>query len=202
MKPKHPVCRLSSAVLILAGILVMAAVLPRLFDFTFKDGISSPFVLYSTLSREFYIAENRAGTPPRYQSASGVRVDKKTYELRTPLFWYRDVYRWGGMPGKIDGEAITREKIERNRQMFRFRPGDMKNAGIGLWPLFESASDFSDLAIPETMFHAQGTLVFVDGQTRRPDADMTDRVAAAMKRAGFRYPVDTVWGNATTRKAP
>ncbi|MDY0162801.1 DUF4857 domain-containing protein [Desulfobotulus sp.] len=191
---------ISRWVLCLVGVLVLAVVLPRMFDMAFKKSSPSSFVLYSPVTEGFLFSGNSPEGEFRYRDEAGNLYDRKTYMSLTPLFWYRDLFAWKIMPETLGGVPITREAVEAGAQFFRYRPGDMQREGIALWPLLESASEFSDLRLPETLFWNKGRLIFENGLTRRRDATFTEAVETSLSDAGFVFPVAAVWGNPTTKK--
>lgn len=190
----------SRYLLFFAGVLVMATSFPTLYDFALKGAPDRPFVLYSPVTDGFFFSEHDDDGNPVYRDEQGNTYERNHYELLTPLFWYRDVFRWNQMPKTMDGVSVTYEKVASEYQILRFRAGDLKNARLDLWPLFESASDFSDLTLPDEMFRKKESLVFVNGQTRQKDSEMTRKAHTVLADAGFVFPVDGVWGQPTTRK--
>ncbi|TYT74402.1 DUF4857 domain-containing protein [Desulfobotulus mexicanus] len=191
---------ISGWVLCLSAVLVMAVVLPRMFDLAFRQGTQTPFIVYSSVKDLFFMSGSTAEGQRVYRDETGRVYDRKSYMMATPLFWYRNVSAWGGMPEKIQGIRLTREAVEEGYQLFRYRPGDLKQAPVPLWPLLESASVFSDLRLPDTMFWNDGALIFENGLTRKKDQELTGKVNQALSEAGFSFPVKAVWGNPTTRK--
>lgn len=191
---------ISRWVLCLAGVLVLAVVLPRMFDMAFKGGSSQPFVLYSPVTEGFLFSEVGPEGELRYRDEAGKFYDRKTHMGLTPLFWYRDLFAWKTMPETLGGLPVTRGAVEAGAQFFRYRPADLKGGGISLWPLFESASEFSDLRLPETLFWNGGGLIFENGLTRSRDAAFTKAVETCLSDAGFVFPVAAAWGNPTTKK--
>ncbi|MCW7753782.1 DUF4857 domain-containing protein [Desulfobotulus sp. H1] len=192
---------LSRWVLCLSALLVMASVLPRMFDLAFRQATPVPFVLFSPVDNLFFMSGTLADGQRIYRDETGREYDRKTFMAKTPLFWFRDVFAWGMMPRLIEDVPITRKTVEEGSQIFRYRPGDLPSVSIPLWPLLESASDFSNLRLPETMFWNDGALVFENGITRKRDESMTRKVGQSLSDAGFSFPVQAVWGNPTTRKS-
>ncbi|TWI73224.1 uncharacterized protein DUF4857 [Desulfobotulus alkaliphilus] len=192
--------KISGWVLCLSAVLVMAVVLPRMFDLAFRQGAPTPFILYSPVKDLFFLSGSTPDGQRVYRDETGRQYDRMEFMMATPLFWYRNVFAWNSMPETIQGVLITREAVEEGYQVFRYRPQDLKEPPVPLWPLLESASEFSDLRLPETMFWKDGGLVFENGLTRKKDLEMTEKVNNALSEAGFSFPVKALWGNSTTRK--
>lgn len=192
--------RVSRLAIQLLLVVVMAVHLPELVAKSFDEKVSRPFLLYSPLTEEFMWRISDEFGEARYRDESGNEYDRVAFEKKLPLFYYRDLAKWGELPMEVCGRMVDVEFIRSEMQSVRQLPRDLHTPMIELFPLFESESVFATLEFPSAVFRLRERMEFVDADTLQIDEETSTAFTAELADAGFQFPARYVAGNPTTRK--
>jgi len=161
----------------------------------------SPFILYSSPLKTFFVnGWDKVKERRRITDLSGKEYTKKSYEMALPMFFFKDLATWGCLPESIDGTEVTLKKVAQNRQVVSLRPRTLNGPVVPLYPLYESASGFTRLEEPDSMFRITEALEFIDAETNEVDKKRSERFTEALQAKGFSFPARRIFGNPTARK--
>jgi hypothetical protein len=192
--------RVSRVAIQLLLVVVMVVHLPELVSKTFDEKVSRPFILYSPVVEEFMWRVSDEFGQAQYRDESGREYDRVGFEMKLPLFYYRDLAKWGELPMEVCGRMVDAEFIRSEMQSVRNLPRDLHSPMIDLFPLFESESVFANLEFPGSVFRLESRMEFVDAETLEIDEETSVAFTGELADAGFTFPARYVAGNPTTRK--
>ncbi|VFQ46247.1 DUF4857 domain-containing protein [Desulfoluna butyratoxydans] len=193
--------KVSRCAIVLLITLVCAIYVPEQVRRLLVERSFSPFILYSSSLKTFMVnARDKETGQRRMTDLSGKEYTRREFETALPMFFYKDLAAWGCLPESLDGEEVTYKKVAMNRQVLSLRPRALNSPVVPLYPLYESASGFTQLEEPDSMFRVTGAFEFLDAATNAVDADRSGRFTKALTRKGFAFPAQGIFGNPTARK--
>jgi len=160
----------------------------------------TPQVNYSSILKKFLITEFGSGSGKKYCDEDGNEYTRFEYQSFLPMIYYRDLLVWKKLPDKVDDTDITPRKIEKNRQLIMLKGYEFDSPQINLYPLYESASVFSQIEKPLSMFRVKDSMEFIDLETNRVDKKKSELFTKALKEKGFCFPAKDLFGNRNRRK--
>ncbi len=191
--------KISRYILVFVTILAAAVALPNLYWLAFEKPISTPFVMYSSLEKDFFIirfSEDNVRTDTR-----GNIYTRDEFESKLPLYYARQLVLNGTLPDSINGVEMDLHQINYYRSFFRFRPREMFMPEPGLYPLFESESGRANLELPNDVFRISDRMEFIDAETNRIDERKSQMFTTVLNNRNFAYPATKIAGLPTTRKS-
>ncbi|VVS94578.1 DUF4857 domain-containing protein [Desulfoluna spongiiphila] len=193
--------KVSRIAILLLMTLVCAIYVPEQVRRLLVERSFSPFILYSSPLKTFLVRDRDKDTgQPRMTDLSGKEYTRKEFETALPMFFYKDLAAWGCLPESVDGVKVTYKKVAMNRQVLSLRPRTLSSPVVPLYPLYESASGFTQLEEPDSMFRVTGAFEFVDAETNAVDENRSARFTGALAGKGFVFPAQGIFGNPTARK--
>lgn len=187
-------------IIIALGLIVLAWLLPALYELVFPRTDKTPFVVYSCLDSTFIRFET-ANKQVRYIDFRGQGFTKSQADSLLPLFAFRQLVAEGRLPDSLYGVALTPKLIQQNNFHFKTSPKQLNKPAVGLYTLLESASGRVDLTLPPDVFRlTRDGLEFIDCETNTINKAKSLSFSRELTKHGFVFPVQLIWGNSTTRK--
>ncbi len=187
-------------IIIALGLIVLAWLLPALYELVFPRTDKTPFVVYSCLDSTFIRFET-ANKQVRYIDFRGQEFTKSQADSLLPLFAFRQLVAEGRLPDSLYGVALTPKLIQQNSFHFKTSPKQLNKPAVGLYTLLESASGRVDLTLPPDVFRlTRDGLEFIDCETNTIHKAKSLSFSRELTKHGFVFPVQLIWGNSTTRK--
>ena len=187
-------------VIIALGLIVLAWLLPALYELVSPRTDKAPFVLYSCLDSTFIRFEND-GKQVHYIDFRGQEFTKSEADSLLPLFSFRQLVAEGRLPDSLFGVALTPKLIQQNAFHFKTSPKQLNKPAVGLYTMLESASGRVDLTLPTDVFRlTDDGLEFIDCETNTVNKAKSLSFSRELTKHGFTFPVRLIWGNGTTRK--
>ena len=187
-------------IIIILAIIVLAWLLPALYELVFPRTDKTPFVVYSCLDSTFIKFET-SNKQVRYIDFRGQEFTKSQADSLLPLFAFRQLVAEGRLPDSLYGVALTPKLIQQNTFHFKTSPKQLNKPAVGLYTLLESASGRVDLTLPPDVFRlTRDGLEFIDCETNKVNKAKSLSFSRELTKHGFTFPVQLIWGNSTTRK--
>ena len=187
-------------VILVLGLIVLAWLLPALYELISPRTDKMPFVVYSCLDSTFIKMDVR-DKQVHYIDFRGQEFTKSEADSLLPLFAFRQLVAEGRLPNSLYGVALTPKLIQQNSFHFKTSPKQLNKPALGLYTMLESASGRVDLQLPPDVFRltADG-LEFIDCETNTINRAKSLSFSRELTKHGFTFPVQLIWGNGTTRK--
>ena len=187
-------------IIILLGIIVLAWLLPALYELVSPRTDKTPFVVYSCLDSTFIKMEVQ-DKQVHYIDFRGQEFTKSEADSLLPLFAFRQLVAEGRLPDSLYGVALTPKLIQQNSFHFKTSPKQLNKPAVGLYTMLESASGRVDLTLPPDVFRlTDDGLEFIDCETNTINKAKSLSFSRELTKHGFTFPVQLIWGNGTTRK--
>lgn len=186
--------------IILLGVIVLAWLLPSIYELVSPRTDKTPFVVYSCLDSTFIKIEVQ-DKQVHYTDFRGQEFTKFEADSLLPLFAFRQLVAEGRLPDSLFGIALTPKLIQQNSFHFKTSPKQLNKPAVGLYTLLESASGRVDLQLPPDVFRlTEDGLEFIDCETNTINRAKSLSFSRELTKHGFTFPVRLIWGNGTTRK--
>ena len=187
-------------VIIVLGQIVLAWLLPALYELVSPRTDKTPFVVYSCLDSTFIKMEVQ-DKQVHYIDFRGQEFTKSEADSLLPLFAFRQLVAEGRLPDSLYGVALTPKLIQQNSFHFKTSPKQLNKPAVGLYTMLESASGRVDLTLPPDVFRLTDEgLEFIDCETNTINKAKSLSFSRELTKHGFTFPVQLIWGNGTTRK--
>lgn len=187
--------------IIVLAMMMVSWLLPALYELVFPRTDKTPFVVYSCLDSTFIKMEVR-DKQVHYIDFRGREFTKSEADSLLPLFAFRQLVAEERLPDSLFGVALTPKLIQQNSFHFKTSPKQLNKPAVGLYTLLESASGRVDLVLPPDVFRLTDEgLEFVDCETNTVNRAKSLSFSRELTKHGFVFPVQLIWGNATTRKS-
>ena len=186
--------------IIVLGLIVCVWLLPALYRLVAPNTSRTPFVVYSCLDSSFIQFET-INKQVQYTDFKGNTFTKHEADSLLPLFAFRQLVAEGRLPDSLYGVALTPKRIQQNAFHFKTSPKQLNKPAVGLYTLLESASGRVDLQLPPDVFRLTGKgIEFIDCETNTVNKAKSLSFSQELEKHGFVFPVQLIWGNASTRK--
>ncbi len=187
-------------VIIALALIVLAWLLPALYELVSPRTDKTPFVVYSCLDSTFIRFEN-VNKQVHYVDFRGRKFSKAEADSLLPLFSFRQLVAEGRLPDSLYGVTLTPKLIQQNSFHFKTSPKQLNKPAVGLYTMLESASGRVDLQLPPDVFRlTKDGLEFIDCETNTVNRAKSLSFSRELTKHGFAFPVQLIWGNGTTRK--
>ena len=187
-------------IIIALGLIVLAWLLPALYELVLPRTDKMPFVVYSCLDSSF-IKMEVTDKQVHYINFRGQEFSKSEADSLLPLFAFRQLVAEGRLPDSLYGVALTPKCIQQNSFHFKTSPKQLNKPAVGLYTMLESASGRVDLQLPPDVFRLTNDgLEFIDCETNQVNKAKSLSFSRELTKHGFAFPVQLIWGNGTTRK--
>jgi len=182
------------------ALIVLAWVLPSLYELVSPRTDKTPFVVYSCLDSTFIKMEVQ-DKQVHYTDFRGQEWSKSEADSLLPLFSFRQLVAEGRLPDSLYGVALNPKLIQQNAFHFKTSPKQLNKPAVGLYTMLESASGRVDLQLPPDVFRlTNDELEFIDCETNKVNKAKSLSFSRELTKHGFTFPVQLIWGNGTTRK--
>lgn len=182
------------------ALIVLAWVLPAVYELVSPRTDRMPFVVYSCLDSTF-IKMDVQDKQVHYIDFRGKEWSKSEADSLLPLFAFRQLVAEGRLPDSLYGVALTPKLIQQNSFHFKTSPKQLNKPAVGLYTMLESASGRVDLTLPPDVFRLTDEgLEFIDCETNKVNKAKSLSFSRELSKHGFTFPVCLIWGNGTTRK--
>ena len=182
------------------ALIVLAWVLPAVYELVSPRTDRMPFVVYSCLDSTF-IKMDVQDKQVHYIDFRGKEWSKSEADSLLPLFAFRQLVAEGRLPDSLYGVALTPKLIQQNSFHFKTSPKQLNKPAVGLYTMLESASGRVDLTLPPDVFRLTNEgLEFIDCETNQVNKAKSLSFSRELSKHGFTFPVCLIWGNGTTRK--
>jgi len=186
--------------IIVLGLIVLAWLLPVLYELLSPRTDRMPFVVYSCLDSTFIKFET-SNKQVRFIDFRGQEFTKAQADSLLPLFSFRQLVAEGRLPDSLYGVALTPKLIQQNAFHFKTSPKQLNKPAVGLYTMLESSSGRVDLQLPPDVFRlTDDGLEFIDCETNTVNRAKSLSFSRELTKHGFTFPVQLIWGNGTTRK--
>ncbi len=183
--------------IIALSLIVIAWLLPALYELVIPRTDKMPFVVYSCLDSTFIRFES-SNKQVRYVDFRGQEFSKAQADSLLPLFAFRQLVAEGRLPDSLYGVALTPKLIQQNAFHFKTSPKQLNKPAVGLYTLLESASGRVDLQLPPDVFRVTTNgLEFIDCETNKVNKAKSLSFSRELTKHGFTFPVQLIWGNST-----
>ena len=187
-------------VIIALAIIMLAWLLPALYELVSPRTDKMPFVVYSCLDSTFIRFES-VNKQVHYVDFRGQEFSKAEADSLLPLFAFRQLVAEGRLPDSLYGVALTPKLIQQNAFHFKTSPKQLNKPAVGLYTMLESASGRVDLQLPPDVFRlTEERLEFIDCESNTVNRAKSLSFSRELTKHGFEFPVQLIWGNGTTRK--
>ena len=187
--------------IIVLAMMMVAWLLPAFYELVLPRTDKTPFVVYSCLDSTFIKMEVR-DKQVHYIDFRGREFTKSETDSLLPLFAFRQLVAEERLPDSLFGVALTPKLIQQNSFHFKTSPKQLNKPAVGLYTLLESASGRVDLVLPPDVFRLTDEgLEFVDCETNTVNRAKSLCFSRELTKHGFVFPVQLIWGNASTRKS-
>ena len=187
-------------VILVLGLIMLAWLLPALYELVLPRTGKMPFVVYSCLDSTFIKMEVQ-DKQVHYIDFRGQEFNKHEADSLLPLFAFRQLVAEGRLPDSLYGVALTPKGIQQNSFHFKTSPKQLNKPAVGLYTMLESASGRVDLQLPPDVFRLTDEgLEFIGCETNTVNKAKSLSFTRELTKHGFTFPVQCIWGNGTTRK--
>lgn len=187
-------------IIIALAIIMLAWLLPALYELVSPRTDKMPFVVYSCLDSTFIRFES-VNKQVHYVDFRGQEFSKAEADSLLPLFAFRQLVAEGRLPDSLYGVALTPKLIQQNAFHFKTSPKQLNKPAVGLYTMLESASGRVDLQLPPDVFRlTKEGLEFIDCESNTVNRAKSLSFSRELTKHGFVFPVQLIWGNGTTRK--
>jgi hypothetical protein len=192
------ISRISIIIILTAVIIIYIA--PQ-FKKLFVERAFSPMIRYSSVLKDFIIADFNDGAEKRYYDTKNNSYSRVEYQKMLPMTYYRDLLVWKALPETINGKKIIPQEIEKSLQYSLIRSSFFNSPSIDLYPLYESASIFSKIEEPGSMFRIGSSgMEFINSENNKIEKEISQEFTKALKEKGFVFPSSGCYGNVDPRK--
>ncbi|MDR3236590.1 MAG: DUF4857 domain-containing protein [Prevotellaceae bacterium] len=191
---KHPT--IIRTVIILAGTLAFAWLIPALAKLATTAPQRYPFVYYSSLAEQFCLSSDGVRS-----DASGRTYTEAQFDSVMPMLYYRQLSATGALPDSVRGRAVAVPDIKTSSLSIRIHAKETSTPGVGLYIMYESMPRRVNLESPGDVFRLKDTIEFIDAATNTVLEEKSARFAAELAKRGYRYPAQWSHGIMTHRKA-
>ncbi len=193
--------KISRISIIIILVAVLTIYVRPYFRKIFIEKTYDPLVHYSLILNDFLFLEYNKDSKIKYYDRKGNKYFRVKYQRMLPMIYHRNLSLWGVLPESINGVKITRKKIELNSQYSSIKSKDFNTPEIHLYPLYESASIFTEIEEPDSMFRINSSgIEFIKAKGNKIEKDVSKVYTDAMKKAGFVFPALGCYGNPDPRK--
>ena len=162
---------------------------------------TSPFTLYSATIHDFTTMDVDAQGNYAFTDTRGRRYAGPGAERVQALFYCDDLASRGLLPDAIEGRRVTLDAIERGKFILSMSPDEQDRPEPRAWLLMESAPRRGKLSAPAEGFYSDGGgMRIIRLADNTVDTAKSAAFTAAMRRAGFHFPIGKCSGNPDAKK--
>jgi lipoprotein signal peptidase len=192
--------KISRFILVFLGIFACSIAIPELYWTIFRQGTSTPNIVYSRVLDDFMMVVREDGVSVR-KDAKGNYYTRDEFEEKLPLLFFRQLLVTGKMPDSLKGVEMNHHILAQNAGYFTIRPRDINAPRPVMWPMLESQSGRVNLELPRDYFRIKNKLEFVVAETNQVDKEKSKLFNDALIEKGFAFPARFVAGLPTAKKS-
>jgi lipoprotein signal peptidase len=192
--------KISRFILVFIGIFACSIAIPELYWTIFRQGTSTPNIVYSRVLDDFMMVVREDGVSVR-KDAKGNYYTRDEFEEKLPLLFFRQLLATGKMPDSLKGVEMNHHILAQNAGYFTIRPRDINAPRPVMWPMLESQSGRVNLELPKDYFRIKNKLEFVVAETNQVDKEKSKLFNDALIAKGFAFPARFVAGLPTAKKS-
>lgn len=184
--------KVSRYFLVIVAIVVLANVLPQIYNTLFDVRINRPYITYSNLTGDFFIM-NTGGKKLSFSDTKGNKYSQEEFMNKTPVVNAFYQVANGILPDSLNGVKLNINEL-RNETFRQFiRSQQFSSPAYRLYPLFESKPKFG-LHFPDDFFRINDRIEFIDAKTNKIEEVKSEKFTKALQNAGFKFPADVISG--------
>jgi hypothetical protein len=190
--------------LMLLAVFLLAVWLPLAKELLFGYRYGKTDLFYSPVIERFVYTELLGdGHQFIYRDDAGNDYTREAFEALIPFIYYKNMEIWGRLPLLIQGQSFDKAAIQAERLVLQLDPDELPGhtPRIGLFPLLESNPGRARLSFPEDIMRPGAALTFIGSDENRMDPALTLTFTAALREAGFAFPVRATFGRVSILKA-
>jgi lipoprotein signal peptidase len=192
--------KISRFILVFIGIFACSIAIPELYWTIFRQGTSTPNIVYSRVLDDFMMVVREDGVSVR-KDAKGNYYTRDEFEEKLPLLFFRQLLATGKMPDSLKGVEMNHHILAQNAGYFTIRPRNINAPRPVMWPMLESQSGRVNLELPKDYFRIKNKLEFVVAETNQVDKEKSKLFNDALIAKGFAFPARFVAGLPTAKKS-
>ena len=193
------IIKFSRVILLLTIVMVFSIAVPKYYWMTFEKRVRPTNFIYSSLKNDF-IKMKAIGKRVHWFDNKNREVSRKEFEKLAPLYYYRNLLYHGIMPDSLNGVKLDIDEIKKNTIFFNIKPKDILTSQIQLFPLIESKPDQPKLSMPKDFFRIKERMEFINCESNSVEEKPSLLFTNALKKKGFVFPAQGIWGNPSTMK--
>lgn len=190
--------KISRYLLIIVAIVILANILPNIYNTIFDVRIDSPYVTYSTQQEDFFV--QKQGSNDTFVDTEGREYSQDEFLEATPIV--NAVYHAanGTLPDSLNGKRLHVQRLRQENFRDRISPTDFSEPTYELYPLFESEPEYG-LTFPKDFFRFSGKRIeFIDAESNEISEEKSRKFTEALEEENFAFPPDLVAGMPTLLK--
>lgn len=185
--------KISRYSLIAVAIVVLAAILPQVYNTLFDVRINFPYITYSVVTDDFFIMKIE-GDKSHFVDTKGNEYSQEEFLTATPVANFFYSLSKGNMPDSVDGVPLIVPQLREERFRLMLRPQRYSKPEYQLYPLFESQPEFG-LAFPDDFFRiGNDRIEFITADSNTVNKQKSRLFTTALKEAAFSFPANIVAG--------
>ena len=182
-------------------IILLAWLLPWLYNLCAPKSYGSPFTLYSCILDDFTSMTTNEKHDLIFKDRKGNLYKGTQFDSVQPMFYNQQLLAEGRMPDSIKGRAITVEAIRTNNFFSNVSPSDLNKTTPRLFMILESLPKRVDLEDAKEAFRSTNDgLEFIDMATNEINVPKSMAFTERMKKKGFKFPIALINGRPTSQK--
>lgn len=189
--------------IIILGVLLLANILPKHYEHMFSKRVTTAEIAFSPVKEEFIKVERLAGKERKKvrSTLDGKETfTEEEYQALFPFIYYSNLLGWDKFPKKFEMYKDNISIITNSSQWAFMHKPSVNDKPVGLYPLFESASKFNDLVLPDAFFRLKNSIEFINSETNKVDSKQSNLFKEALLKKGLHFPIQKAFGNPSTMK--
>lgn len=203
--------RLARAISLTLIILSLCSLLPDLYWRFATPRQVRHKLFYSPVHEQFVVVKQfpdkvigPSGTGhSRIELEDGTPLSRRQMVYALPILHADSLLKWNAFPDNIQGIHLTPEQARNSWRYLTLHPHDWNAPEPRLHLLLESEPEGARLELPSDFFRlsaARSALEFINPRTGCVDRGKSTHFTAALRGAGFSFPVRALAGNPDPRK--
>ncbi len=191
--------KISRYLLVVASIIILAHLLPSIYNTLFDIAVGYPSVTYSIKEDKFFLKTyDRYTHLTTISDVGGRNYTEESFFEATPVSSYFYLETKGKQPDSIKGVKIDKAIMNKNEDYRRLYSSDYDSPSYHLFPLFESKSG---LKLPEDVCRiSENSVDFIEASTNRVIVSKSEIFTKKFNDEGFNFPPKIISGIPTIMK--
>ncbi|MBQ3689192.1 MAG: DUF4857 domain-containing protein [Bacteroidales bacterium] len=174
--------------------------LPSFYNFLTAESETRPFILYSSVSKDFIIRKNEDNKTHCFNSKFEP-CTREVYDSILPEYSAKQLAADNRLQDTILGRNVSLKLFTDENLTYRIKPEEVFGPYIHLYQLMESQSGRVELEMPPDVFRITDSgLEFISKKDNTTDKEKSEKFTNALKKADFKFPALEVAANPSERK--